>query len=431
MTMLTLTINGQPVEARRGQTVLEAASAAGIDIPTLCHHPQLKPIGACRICLVEIEKQRALQPACTFPVAPNLVVRTESPKVVSARKFALELLFSERNHFCMFCEMSGRCELQQLGYRYGLNHFLYPTYSRQFPVDTSSSHITLDHNRCVLCRRCLRACSELTANHTLDLCRRGAATMVSADMEAPLGQSSCIECGVCLDVCPTGALFDKRSAFMGKPDQLGRIQSVCSQCSLGCGIQIVSRNGFTLRIEGAWDSPVSAGLVCRKGRFDALYDNRGRIDSPLMKVNGEQIAVDWAKALGTTASRLQQVDAGAMAVLTTTRATNEALSHLAALFLDSLGCFNAGILNKTAPALPGPGARLSDLSSTDCILIIGVDPARDGPVASFFVKRAVDSGARLIAVGRRCGALSAYADKVYEIDDVAAALAAARDPQST
>ena len=134
MSAVTITINGQKVSARAGQTVLRAAQAAGIEIPTLCHHPALAPIGACRVCLVEVKGQRTLQPACTFPVADRMEIQTESEKVVRARRFVLELLFSERNHFCMVCEMSGGCELQDLGYRYKLDHWMYPTYTQRFPV---------------------------------------------------------------------------------------------------------------------------------------------------------------------------------------------------------------------------------------------------------------------------------------------------------
>jgi len=126
MALVNITIDGREIAAQVGQTILEAAQAVGIDIPTLCHHPALEPIGACRMCLVEVERQRTLQTACTFTVSDGMVVHTESEKVVAARKFVLQSLLSERNHFCMYCQLSGDCELQKLAYRYGLDSWLYP-----------------------------------------------------------------------------------------------------------------------------------------------------------------------------------------------------------------------------------------------------------------------------------------------------------------
>jgi len=185
MATVNITINGQKITARAGSTVLEAAQDAGVDIPTLCHHPALTNWGACRMCLVEIEKQRTLQPACTFPVTEGMVVHTESEKVVNARKFVLELLFSERNHYCMYCQMSGDCELQNLAYRYGLDSWLYPRPYTPMPVDATRQYFVMDHNRCILCRRCVRACGELVGNHTLGVRERGANSMICADMNVP------------------------------------------------------------------------------------------------------------------------------------------------------------------------------------------------------------------------------------------------------
>ena len=279
MTTVNLTINGQKVQARAGQTVLEAATAAGIYIPTLCHHPALAPIGACRICLVEISRFQPLYPACTYEVSEGLAVQTHSERVEKVRRFVLEMLFAERNHYCMVCERSGNCELQDLGYRYGLDHWTYPTYVEPFPVDASRDTFLMDHNRCVLCRRCVRACAELVANHTLGLRQRGARTMINADLDLPLGESSCVECGTCLQVCPTGALIDKRSAYLdvGPHVQVERVKSTCSQCSVGCGIEIVVRGGQVVRVEGDWEAAPNGGVLCKMGRFDPLYDGRRRI----------------------------------------------------------------------------------------------------------------------------------------------------------
>lgn len=427
MASITITINGQKIPAQTGQTVLEAARAAGVEIPTLCHHPAVKPIGACRLCLVEIAGQRTLQPACTFPVADKMDVKTESPKVVEVRKFVMELIFTERNHFCMYCEMSGDCELQALAYRYGIDHMTYPTYVKRYPVDASPAYFLLDHNRCVLCRRCIRVCGELVANHTLDMRQRGASTMVHADMNLPLGQSSCISCGNCLDVCPTGALVDKRSAFMARDAQTDHVRSVCFQCSLGCGIDIVTRAGTLLRIEGDADAPVNRGLLCRKGRFDPFYEKRVRLLAPLVRTRDGHRQTDWNEALDAVADRIRRTPAAKLGAVASTRATNEALYLLARLFVEELKAGQAGLLHPAVPVLSDKiPASLEEIARSDCVLVVGADPAQDHPVASFSVKRALDAEARVIVVGAPASALAELADESLGMKEIRKATEAAR-----
>jgi formate dehydrogenase major subunit len=416
MAMVNLTIDGRKVSAPPGSTVLEAARLGNIDIPTLCDHPALAPIGACRMCLVEIKGQRTLQPACTFPITEGMEVQTESEKVTEARRFVLDLLFSERNHYCMYCEMTGDCELQALGYRYGIDHWIYPTYTKRFPVDATRTYFIMDHNRCILCRRCIRACSELVANHTLGMRQRGAESMIQADMNVPFGDSSCISCGTCLQVCPTGALVDKRSAFLGRDVETEHIKSTCSQCSVGCGVEIVTRAGNVLRVEGDWDAPVNAGLLCQAGRFDPLYDERERVTQPMVRKNGKLEAVDWDTALQAVAKSMNS--SKKLGVLASTHATNEALYLLSKLFGDELKVSNVGLLNEAAPAISQKAGSLADIEESDMILVVGTDPANDQPVASFFVKRAVDKGARLIVVDGKDNGLAPFAYKHLEMKDI-------------
>ena len=166
--MVKLTIDGRNIEVKEGTTVLEAAQQAGILIPTLCAHPELTPYGGCRLCLVEVEGARTLQPSCTLPASPNMVIHTDTQKVHDARKFILTLIFSERNHFCPYCQVSGGdCELQNAALNEGMTHWaLQPNY-QPFAMDASHPYFVLDNNRCILCRRCVRACGELVGNFTL------------------------------------------------------------------------------------------------------------------------------------------------------------------------------------------------------------------------------------------------------------------------
>jgi formate dehydrogenase major subunit len=423
MSSIAITINGQKVSARPGQTVLRAAQAAGIDIPTLCHHPALAPSGGCRVCLVEVAGQRALQPACTFPVADRMEIQTESPKVVRARKFVLELLFSERNHFCMACEMSGGCELQTLGYRYGLDHWVYPTYTQRFAVDASPPHHFVDHNRCVLCRRCVRACAELVGHHTLDLRQRGAHTMLCADMDVALGESTCISCGTCVNVCPTGALVDKRSAFMAWPKDVARVGTICTQCSLGCGMNVVMHRGQVLRLESRWDAPVNGGLLCRRGRFEALQDSRPRILEPLAKENGRSAPASWNWALAEAARHLHHESPLHLGLIASTHLTNEALALLHAIFVKQLRAAHRGAVDVGTPALPFPPCgKLADIADSDLVLLVEADPVRDQPVASFFIKRAVDRGTRMVTVESRPTELTPFAEASFRPQDMAIAV---------
>ena len=419
MKMVNITMNGQKVSAPPGSTILQAARQAGIDIPTLCDHPALIPIGACRICVVEVQGQRTLITACTFPITEGMVVETESPQVVSARKFILDMLFSERNHYCPFCEASGDCELQNLGYRYGIDHWIYPTYTKPFPIDASHKHLIMEHNRCVLCGRCERACSDLTANHTVGLRNRGDATMVHCDANLPWGESSCISCGTCSQVCPTGAIFNRRSSFMGREAQTEHIKSTCSQCSIGCGTEIITRNGNVLRINGDWDAKVSGGRLCQYGRFDPLYDERERVTRPLLRRGGKLEPVSWDEALQAVADRVGRVDAHEIGVLTSSNCTNEALYLLGKLFRQELKAANVGLLNDVAPKLiDKPQGSLAEIAGSDVILVVGANPVKDQPVSSFFIKRSVDKGARLVVVDGKDNGLAPFASMHLEMADV-------------
>jgi len=414
MTMVNVKIDGHQIQARAGSTVLEAAKEAGIDIPTLCHHPALANIGACRVCLVEVAKQRALQPACTFPVTEGIEIETESPRAVEARKFVLEMLFSERNHYCMYCEMSGDCELQNLAYRYGMDHWTYPTPYPKMPVDGTRAYFIMDHNRCILCRRCVRACSDLVANHTLGVKARGANTMISADMDVPFGESSCVNCGTCLQVCPTGALIDRKSAYMGREVQVDSVNSTCTFCSVGCGLKVVTRAGRVLRVEGDWDGH-NQGVVCVAGRFEPLYDTREPVTEPMMRKNGQLEPVAWDEALDAIARKMKGAKVGAYAA---GKALNETLSEFVKVFQGKAGA-DVHTLESTLADLDLPaGGSLQDLDAADCILVVGADPLANQRVLGYRIKRSLDKGARLLLVADGENELAAFSHRHFAVSDL-------------
>ncbi len=425
MSEINLTINGQPVVAQIGQTILEAAKAAGIDIPVLCHHPALTNWGACRMCLVEVEGMRGLQTSCTCPVADGMKINTESEGAVNVRKFVLELLFSERNHYCMFCQLSGDCELQDAAYRYGLDHFTYPRPYEKLPVDASRKYFIMDHNRCILCSRCVRACAEIAANHTLNLRERGAETMVMADLNVPYGDSSCIECGTCLQVCPTGALIDAKSAYGGREKDVVHTETTCMQCSVGCTLDVVTRYDRLLRVDGVWGSEPNDGLLCVDGRFKPLYDERKRVATPLVRRDGKLSEAGWDEALGRVAEKFAGGDIEGLALAAT---SNEALAAFAALF-EKAGA-PAGMLEPVAPSLGfGEPAVISDVLDADYIIVAGAQPLDYQRVIGYFIHRVSDQGVPVAVIGAEDNALSARADITVPYAQAADIADAAKDAE--
>lgn len=208
--VVTLKIDDREVAAPVNQTILDVAQENGIYIPTLCHLDGLSPSGACRLCLVEIVGSPKLVPSCATKVSEGMEVITDSPKLHEIRKQILELIFSERNHVCAVCVSNGNCELQVLAQRLGVDHVRFPYLHGEFKVDASHDRFVQDDNRCVLCGRCVRVCSELEGAHTWDIQGRGINCRTITDLDQPWGDSdTCTRCGKCVHVCPTGALIEK------------------------------------------------------------------------------------------------------------------------------------------------------------------------------------------------------------------------------
>jgi len=210
MGIVTLTINGEPLSAKDDESILEIARQHGIDIPTLCHLDGLSDVGACRLCLVEIEGSQRLMPACTTRPVEGMVIRTDSDRLKKYRRTIIELLASEGNHQCAVCVVNNNCELQDRAYDVGLVHVRFPYLYPDKMLDATHKDYVIDHNRCVLCTRCVRVCHEVEGAHTWDIAGRGIDCKIISDLQQPWGEStSCTSCGKCVLVCPTGALFEK------------------------------------------------------------------------------------------------------------------------------------------------------------------------------------------------------------------------------
>ncbi len=419
--MVKLTIDGQTVEVPEGTTVLEAAEKINIRIPKLCHHPAVKSYGSCRLCVVEVEGFRTIQASCTLPASNGMVVRTNTPALQESRQFVLSMLFSERNHFCPFCQVSGGdCELQNSAYDQGMTHWpIQPQWSN-FPVDTSHPYYVLDNNRCILCRRCVRACGEMVGNFTLAIEERGSSNLLIADVGVPLGESTCIKCGTCVQICPTGALIDRTSAYQGLDKNVAYTSTVCVGCSVGCNINVVTRDNRLVRIEGDWSGAVNGGVMCENGRYVPMQESRERITQPMIKKNGKLEAASWAEALKVIADRVKPLKGDhSVAAIASTRLPAEALSIFKQLFADGLGSTVVTSVEEGLPTARSAElaqtvgtfeAKLEALKTADAVITIGVDLSRNHQVAGFFAKRIRPNGVPLIVIDPNANGLDPIAD---------------------
>lgn len=207
---ISITIDGRKLEVEMGKTILEVCKEHDIEILTMCHFEGLYDVGACRLCLVEIEGINKLLPSCTTKVAANQIIQTQTERLKRYQKITAELFFAERNHICAVCVADGHCELQNLGYRVGMEHVRFPYLFPQADVDTSHLFFVMDHNRCIMCTRCVRVCSDVEGAHNWGIKNRGFGERIISDFDTPWGESTtCTSCGKCVHICPTGALWFK------------------------------------------------------------------------------------------------------------------------------------------------------------------------------------------------------------------------------
>jgi predicted molibdopterin-dependent oxidoreductase YjgC len=340
MAKANLTINGKTIQAEEGQTILQAAQAAGIRIPTLCYHRDLTPTGNCRICVVEVEKQRFLQAACVFPVAEGMVVRADSERVIRSRRKTLELMLANHPQDCLTCEMAGACELQDLAYEYQVSVPAWGSKGTRYDTDSDPNPVVrADFNKCILCRRCVQACAEIQCRDVWGVAHRGFDEMIVAGASTTMLDARCESCGQCVAYCPTGALSDKMSYALGRAHQVEKTTTTCTYCGVGCQLDLNVKDGRIVRVTSNPEAPVNGMALCVKGRYG--YDfvhHPDRLTKPLVrkylldgkprgKDRGEWVEVDWDTALDIAARKLRETrDAygpDSVGLLTSAKCLNE------------------------------------------------------------------------------------------------------------
>src|SRR5580698_9100243 len=305
--LVTLKINDRDVQVPPGTLVIEATRRIGTEVPSFCYYPGISLVAACRMCLVEVEKMPKLQTACTLAAGEGMVVRTNTPQVREARKSMLEFLLTNHPLDCPVCDKGGECELQDMTFRYGADSSRFVEEKLHTPEVKWSNLVYFDAPRCILCFRCVRVCDEGMDVKALGVGQRGALSVIIPNREDHL---ECEECGMCIDICPVGALTSGTYRYHTRPWEMEYVSTVCAHCSNGCKTTLSVRNHEVLRANNRDLSGVNGDFLCVKGRFGFDFTRHpDRLKQPLVRRNGRLEPASWEDALEHTAARLAAVHA--------------------------------------------------------------------------------------------------------------------------
>jgi NADH-quinone oxidoreductase subunit G len=392
--LVTLTINGKEVKVPKGTLVVEAAKTVGIEIPVFCYHPKLKPVGACRMCLVEIEKMPRLQTACTSPVGEGMVVNSATPNVIAAQNGVLELLLANHPLDCPICDKGGECPLQDNTFKFGLGVSRFTEEKRQKDkAYVLSERIVLDRERCIMCYRCTRFQAEIPGDEALAAVDRGGYSEIGVlegeTFDSPFS-------GNTIELCPVGALTSHQYRFKARPWDLQRTPSVCAGCAVGCNIEIHARDGQILRLWGRDNPEVNDGWLCDYGRFDTIPPLREqRVTEPLVRQGGALQPATWDAAYARAAELLKS---GTPGLIASPALSNEAIWLFADALRASLPGAAAGFSPGAAAAWPLTG-KIADLASAKTIVTIGFDAWTELPVLALMLRKGGVNGGTLLAIG--------------------------------
>jgi NADH-quinone oxidoreductase subunit G len=392
--LVNLTIDGRAVTAAPGTLIINAAKQVGIEIPSFCYYDGLTLQAACRMCLVEVDKTPKLQVGCTLPVAEGMVVHTDSPLVHEARKGTLEFLLTNHPLDCPVCDKGGECELQDMVFRYGAGESRFQEQKLHVEEQQWSPVVFFDAPRCILCYRCVRICDEGMGVNALGVINRGAHAEIAPNHFDHL---ECDECGMCIDICPVGALTSGMYRYKTRPWEMHHVGTICTHCSNGCKTTLGVRNNEIIRGNNRDHSGINGEFLCIKGRyaFDFVHSPE-RLQSPMVRKGGKLEPVSWSEALSAVAGKFKEVKArgGKFGVIGSNHTSNEESYYLQKFAREGLGTNNidhhrTGDLPTLLDALSGKTEALAttaDLYNRKAILVVSSDLSQQHPFLAFQIR---------------------------------------------
>ncbi len=417
---VSLTIDGIAVQVPEGTSIMRAAMEAGTKIPKLCATDMLDSFGSCRLCLVEIAGRNGTPASCTTPVAPGMVVKTQTPRLKALRKGVMELYISDHPLDCLTCATNGNCELQTEAGNVGLRDVRYGYAGASHLADKkdeSNPYFTYDPSKCIVCNRCVRACEEVQGTFALTIDGRGFESRVSPGQMQPFFESECVSCGACVQACPTATLAEKSLIEIGQPEH-SKV-TTCAYCGVGCTFKAEMRGEELVRMVPYKDGKANHGHSCVKGRFAWGYaTHRDRILEPMIRssVSEPWRVVSWDEAFAYAASEFTRIQAkygkNSVGAITSSRCTNEETYVIQKLVRAGFGNNNVDTCARVCHSPTGYGLKTAfgtsagtqdfdSVDHTDVVMIVGANPTDGHPVFASRMKKRLREGAKLIILDPR------------------------------